>query len=97
MIDREEWPDNDDTELPPFWEEKDGLYRAFMSSFLTLKRPEIVRGGILADESGMGKTLTILSLIGYTKQHSPIRCGNKSKREAITSHVKKEMKGGRPQ
>ncbi|KAL9679753.1 hypothetical protein QQ045_017619 [Rhodiola kirilowii] len=90
MIDREEWPDSDDgSELPPFWEEKDGLYKADLSFLVTLKRPQMIRGGILADESGMGKTLTLLSLIAYTK-HS--RTNSAAAAAACTSHVKKKQK-----
>ncbi|CAM8955767.1 unnamed protein product [Rhodiola kirilowii] len=87
MIDREEWPDSDDgSELPPFWEEKDGLYRADLCYLLKVKRPQMIRGGILADESGMGKTLTLLSLIAYTIQHSTTNsCVSEQ-------HVKKKQK-----
>ncbi|CAM8952988.1 unnamed protein product [Rhodiola kirilowii] len=94
MIDREEWPDGDcdgKEDLPPFWEEKDGLYKADLSFLVTLKRPQMIRGGILADESGMGKTLTLLSLIAYTK-HSRT---NIAAVAACTNHVKKKQKVGK--
>ncbi|KAL9678372.1 hypothetical protein QQ045_016216 [Rhodiola kirilowii] len=88
MIDREEWPDSDDgsDQLPPFWEEKDGLYRADLCYLMKVKRPEMIRGGILADESGMGKTLTLLSLIAYTIQHS------RTNTCVSEQHVKKKQK-----
>ncbi|KAJ7972091.1 DNA/RNA helicase protein [Quillaja saponaria] len=51
-------------ELPPFWEEKeDGSYVNLLSKLHTIERPEPLRGGIFADDTGMGKTLTLLSLI----------------------------------
>lgn len=72
MLDREELPSCLLDELPPFWEwdESQGLYRCELTCFLTYKRPERLRGGILADEQGMGKTLTLLSLIAYTKLYN---------------------------
>ena len=53
-----------DNKLPPFWEErgpKDFFNSATNSS--ATKKPELVRGGILADDMGLGKTLEIISLI----------------------------------
>ncbi|KAJ4845681.1 hypothetical protein Tsubulata_003573 [Turnera subulata] len=55
------------TELPPFWEERDGEYVNVLTNFHTGKRPEPLRGGILADDMGLGKTLTLLSLIALDK------------------------------
>ncbi|KAJ4850145.1 hypothetical protein Tsubulata_000625, partial [Turnera subulata] len=54
-------------ELPPFWEERDGEYVNVLTNFHTGKRPEPLRGGILADDMGLGKTLTLLSLIALDK------------------------------
>ncbi|XP_047318734.1 putative SWI/SNF-related matrix-associated actin-dependent regulator of chromatin subfamily A member 3-like 1 [Impatiens glandulifera] len=55
-------------ELPPFWEEKDGLYVNVLTNYQTSTRPHPLRGGILADDMGLGKTLTLLSLIAFDKQ-----------------------------
>ncbi|KAJ4842307.1 hypothetical protein Tsubulata_033582 [Turnera subulata] len=38
------------TELPPFWEERDGEYVNVLTNFHTDKHPEPLRGGILADD-----------------------------------------------
>lgn len=82
-------------ELPPFWEEKDGMYVNVLTNYQTGTRPEPLRGGIFADDMGLGKTLTLLSLIAYDKRFGGIEgemegidddggrvdsAGNKSKR-----------------
>ncbi|KDP37685.1 hypothetical protein JCGZ_06342 [Jatropha curcas] len=54
-------------ELPPFWEEKDGEFMNVLTNYHTDKRPQPLRGGILADDMGLGKTLTLLSLIAFDK------------------------------
>uniref|UniRef100_A0A8C1G8K9 Helicase-like transcription factor n=1 Tax=Cyprinus carpio TaxID=7962 RepID=A0A8C1G8K9_CYPCA len=50
-------------DLPPFWEEKSGLYFNVLTNFAVKERPEKVLGGILADDMGLGKTLTTIALI----------------------------------
>ncbi|KAG1969627.1 helicase-like transcription factor [Pimephales promelas] len=50
-------------DLPPFWEEKNGLYFNVLTNFAVKERPEKVLGGILADDMGLGKTLTTIALI----------------------------------
>ncbi|XP_030837529.1 uncharacterized protein LOC100893394 isoform X2 [Strongylocentrotus purpuratus] len=40
-----------------------GLYHNSLTNFTSAKRPDSVRGGILADDMGLGKTLSIISLI----------------------------------
>uniref|UniRef100_A0A8C1YJ78 Helicase-like transcription factor n=1 Tax=Cyprinus carpio TaxID=7962 RepID=A0A8C1YJ78_CYPCA len=50
-------------DLPPFWEEKHGLYFNVLTNFAVKERPEKVLGGILADDMGLGKTLTTIALI----------------------------------
>jgi SWI/SNF-related matrix-associated actin-dependent regulator of chromatin subfamily A3 len=55
------------SELPPFWEEKDGEYINVLTNYMTPQRPEPLRGGIFADDMGLGKTLTLLSLIAFDK------------------------------
>uniref|UniRef100_A0A8C1RQ94 Helicase-like transcription factor n=1 Tax=Cyprinus carpio TaxID=7962 RepID=A0A8C1RQ94_CYPCA len=50
-------------DLPPFWEEKHGLYFNVLTNFAIKERPEKVLGGILADDMGLGKTLTTIALI----------------------------------
>ncbi|XP_072547300.1 helicase-like transcription factor [Salminus brasiliensis] len=51
------------TDLPPFWEQKSGLYLNVLTNFAVKERPESVLGGILADDMGLGKTLTTIALI----------------------------------
>ncbi|KAL8460049.1 hypothetical protein ACS0TY_031821 [Phlomoides rotata] len=55
------------SELPPFWEEKNGDYVNALTIYQTGTRPEPLRGGIFADDMGLGKTLTLLSLIAFDK------------------------------
>lgn len=50
-------------DLPPFWEQKGGLYFNVLTNFAVKERPEKVLGGILADDMGLGKTLTTIALI----------------------------------
>lgn len=54
-------------ELPPFWEEQNrkGKIEFFNSAtnYATSKRPQSIKGGILADDMGLGKTLEIIALI----------------------------------
>ncbi|KAK1365977.1 putative SWI/SNF-related matrix-associated actin-dependent regulator of chromatin subfamily A member 3-like 1 [Heracleum sosnowskyi] len=55
-------------ELPPFWVEKnEGVFVNEVTKFETKQRPEAMCGGIFADDMGMGKTLTLLSLIALDK------------------------------
>ncbi|XP_058107417.1 putative SWI/SNF-related matrix-associated actin-dependent regulator of chromatin subfamily A member 3-like 1 isoform X2 [Magnolia sinica] len=54
-------------ELPPFWEEKDGVYMNVLTNYQTHERPDPLRGGIFADDMGLGKTLTLLSLIAMNR------------------------------
>ncbi|GAB2267116.1 hypothetical protein Dimus_002101 [Dionaea muscipula] len=59
-------------ELPPFWEEKkDGMFVNVLTNYQSNTRPEPLRGGIFADDMGMGKTLTLLSLIAFDKCGAP--------------------------
>ncbi|CAL8300964.1 unnamed protein product [Boreogadus saida] len=51
------------SKLPPFWEERGGLYYNSLTFFSAKERPQRVRGGILADDMGLGKTLTTIALI----------------------------------
>ncbi|GAA0184169.1 hypothetical protein LIER_31458 [Lithospermum erythrorhizon] len=55
------------TDLPPFWEEKGGMFVNMITLEKTNSRPGPFRGGIFADDMGMGKTLTLLSLIATDK------------------------------
>ncbi|KAI6694509.1 hypothetical protein NL676_022219 [Syzygium grande] len=54
-------------ELPPFWEERRHVYVNVLTNHCPVERPEPLRGGIFADQSGLGKTLTLLSLIALDK------------------------------
>ncbi|KAG9157481.1 hypothetical protein Leryth_010319 [Lithospermum erythrorhizon] len=54
-------------ELPPFWEKKEGKYVNVLTCFETENCPDPFLGGIFADDMGMGKTLTLLSLIATDK------------------------------
>ncbi|KAJ7984881.1 hypothetical protein DPEC_G00359370 [Dallia pectoralis] len=49
--------------LPPFWEDKGGLFYNTLTHSSVRERPLRVRGGILADDMGLGKTLTTIALI----------------------------------
>ncbi|XP_074354762.1 putative SWI/SNF-related matrix-associated actin-dependent regulator of chromatin subfamily A member 3-like 1 [Apium graveolens] len=75
--------------LPPFWVEKsDGLFVNEVTKFETRQRPEAMCGGIFADDMGMGKTLTLLSLIALDKFGS-VDSGVCSGRNAGSSVVDK--------
>nr|XP_022335215.1 helicase-like transcription factor [Crassostrea virginica] len=50
-------------QLPPFWENKNGLYFNSVTFFITNTKPNSVCGGILADDMGLGKTLQTIALI----------------------------------
>ncbi|XP_077988188.1 helicase-like transcription factor [Glandiceps talaboti] len=52
---------NDD--LPPFWEKRNGKYFNSLINYVTTNRPPAVKGGILADDMGLGKTLEVIALI----------------------------------
>ncbi|XP_074379058.1 putative SWI/SNF-related matrix-associated actin-dependent regulator of chromatin subfamily A member 3-like 1 isoform X2 [Apium graveolens] len=55
-------------ELPPFWMEKSGgTFYYEITNYETNVRPQPLHGGIFADDMGMGKTLTLLSLIAFDK------------------------------
>ncbi|KAL0983800.1 hypothetical protein UPYG_G00132950 [Umbra pygmaea] len=49
--------------LPPFWEDKGGLFYNTLTHSSLRERPQRVRGGILADDMGLGKTLSTIALI----------------------------------
>uniref|UniRef100_A0A8B9JYV9 Helicase-like transcription factor n=1 Tax=Astyanax mexicanus TaxID=7994 RepID=A0A8B9JYV9_ASTMX len=51
------------SDLPPFWEQRSGLYFNVLTNFGARESPESVLGGILADDMGLGKTLTTIALI----------------------------------
>ncbi|XP_060690517.1 helicase-like transcription factor isoform X1 [Hemiscyllium ocellatum] len=51
------------TDLPPFWEQRNGMYYNLLTNFAEKERPENVRGGILADDMGLGKTLSTIAVI----------------------------------
>uniref|UniRef100_A0A5B7BKV5 SWI/SNF-related matrix-associated actin-dependent regulator of chromatin subfamily A member 3-like 1 n=1 Tax=Davidia involucrata TaxID=16924 RepID=A0A5B7BKV5_DAVIN len=70
-------------ELPPFWEEKDGVYVNVLTNFQINERPEPLRGGIFADDMGLGKTLTLLSLIAFDKYGSSIPSSNQTGSENV--------------
>ncbi|KAK9114612.1 hypothetical protein Syun_021409 [Stephania yunnanensis] len=83
LVDRER-----SKELPPFWEEKGGVFFNVLTNYQTNLRPEPLMGGIFADEMGLGKTLTLLSLIavnrlGYSNNGS----GKRSKGKRVTTQA----------
>lgn len=76
-------------ELPPFWVEKnEGVFVNEVTKFETRQRPEAMCGGIFADDMGMGKTLTLLSLIALDK-FSSVDSGGCSGSNAGSSVVDK--------
>lgn len=60
------------SELPPFWEEKNGSYVNVLTNYESEARPEPLRGGIFADDMGLGKTLTLLALVAFDKYPSSL-------------------------
>nr|XP_017239311.1 PREDICTED: putative SWI/SNF-related matrix-associated actin-dependent regulator of chromatin subfamily A member 3-like 1 [Daucus carota subsp. sativus] len=63
MVKTESWAG-----MPPFWVEQcDGSFVNEVMNVGVAHRPRALRGGILGDDSGMGKTLTLLSLIASDK------------------------------
>ncbi|TQE06120.1 hypothetical protein C1H46_008316 [Malus baccata] len=86
-------------ELPPFWEEKDGSFVNVLTNYHTDKRPEPLRGGILADDMGLGKTLTLLSLIAFDKYGSvdvSVLDDNKIGDDSLSVSYSKKGKRGAP-
>ncbi|XP_056599172.1 helicase-like transcription factor isoform X3 [Triplophysa dalaica] len=83
------------SDLPPFWEQKGGLYFNVLTNFAVKERPEKVLGGILADDMGLGKTLTTIALIVsnfHNGKPLPLeKCGESS--EPSTSRKKSASKG----
>ncbi|MQL99268.1 hypothetical protein Taro_031986 [Colocasia esculenta] len=85
------------TDLPPFWEEKDGAYLNVLTNHQTDERPEPLKGGIFADDMGLGKTLTLLSLVAATKTEG-VRVGECDEDDDalhIASSGKKRSRVGR--
>ncbi|KAF5821147.1 putative chromatin remodeling SNF2 family [Helianthus annuus] len=54
-------------ELLAFWEHNDHGYMNVLTDYHTDRRPNPLRGGIFARHTGLGKTLTILTLIALDK------------------------------
>ncbi|KAJ7976573.1 DNA/RNA helicase protein [Quillaja saponaria] len=79
-------------ELPPFWEEKDGLYMNVLTNYHTDNRPEPLRGGIFADDMGLGKTLTLLSLLAFDKCDSPLPFSAASGSVDVEKSVERDKK-----
>lgn len=77
-------------DLPPFWEEKEGNFVNVLTNYQTNARPEPLSGGIFADGMGLGKTLTLLSLIGYDKMK--MKSGKKRGRGSV-ERVESETNG----
>ncbi|KAJ1405240.1 Zinc finger, RING-type [Sesbania bispinosa] len=71
-------------DLPPFWEQRDAIFVNVLTNFLTDSRPEPLRGGIFADAMGLGKTLTLLSLIAFDKWEK-MESGNKKRKRLLAS------------
>ncbi|XP_059849322.1 helicase-like transcription factor isoform X1 [Hypanus sabinus] len=56
------------TDLPPFWEQRNNMYYNLLTNFAEKERPENIHGGILADDMGLGKTLSTIAVI-LTNHH----------------------------
>uniref|UniRef100_A0A671P3Y2 Helicase-like transcription factor n=1 Tax=Sinocyclocheilus anshuiensis TaxID=1608454 RepID=A0A671P3Y2_9TELE len=83
-------------DLPPFWEEKSGLYFNVLTNFAVKERPEKVLGGILADDMGLGKTLTTIALIAsnfHNGKPLPLEQSVRSRRSSSTCKMKSTSKG----
>ena len=81
-------------ELPPFWEMKDGLYVNVLTRHRTNRKPEPLHGGIFADDYGMGKTLTLLSLIAFDKVGNvPEVTGGEDEEVSVSSGKKRGRVG----
>ncbi|KAG6743677.1 hypothetical protein POTOM_052378 [Populus tomentosa] len=77
-------------ELPPFWEVKDGLYLNLLTMHQTDRRPDPLHGGIFADDHGLGKTLTFLSLISFDKVGTlPEATGKRDMVKSVSSGKKR--------
>ncbi|CAK8543053.1 unnamed protein product [Lathyrus sativus] len=72
-------------DLPQFWEEKEGSFVNVLTNYQTNTRPEPLRGGIFADGMGLGKTLTLLSLIAYDKMK--MKGGKKRGRNVVETNA----------
>ncbi|CAL5084333.1 unnamed protein product [Urochloa decumbens] len=89
MVHREESED-----LPPFWEEsEEGIFENVLINQKTEERPPPLKGGIFAVDMGLGKTLTLLSLIGRTKARN---VGVKTAEGAKRRKVEDAGEGPRP-
>nr|XP_048308564.1 helicase-like transcription factor [Myodes glareolus] len=75
-------------ELPPFWEQRNGVYYNTITNFSVKQRPENVHGGILADDMGLGKTLTAIAVILTNFADGQPLLSNRSE----TNHSRKEYK-----
>ncbi|XP_034355885.1 helicase-like transcription factor isoform X2 [Arvicanthis niloticus] len=75
-------------ELPPFWEKRNGLYYNTITNFVMKERPESIHGGILADDTGLGKTLTAIAVILTNFDEDRPLLGQRSKK----NHPGKENK-----
>ncbi|XP_069753508.1 helicase-like transcription factor isoform X2 [Narcine bancroftii] len=67
------------TDLPPFWEQRNNMFYNLLTNFAEKERPENVHGGILADDMGLGKTLSTIAII-LTNHH----CGKPLRTEKYT-------------
>ncbi|PIA59975.1 hypothetical protein AQUCO_00400688v1 [Aquilegia coerulea] len=85
-------------DLPPFWEENDGIFKNVLTNYSTDKRPEPLRGGIFADDMGLGKTLTLLSLIATNRPEKTLssscqNVGEEREEEEIETKTTKGKRG----
>lgn len=86
-------------DLPPFWEERDGIFLNLLTNHQTHERPESLKGGIFADDMGLGKTLTLLSLIATNRPSSRgvvVSDGNRSRtgKKEANPWKKQRISGG---
>lgn len=49
-------------DLPPFWEQKNGLFFNVLTNFAVREKPDRVRGGILADDMGLVSKIMFIEI-----------------------------------
>eukprot|EP00794_Sanderia_malayensis_P009927 gene9927-10945_t len=82
------------TEMAPFWQDKNGSYYNQATMKWEVEKPKCIRGGILADDMGLGKTLLTISLIlGNHIKQQPMFAQSKKKRASTGSSATPQQGG----